>query len=52
MEKEIEKNALKTKSIFGRKTEGFPALLDALDNPEEEPVDENTTETSSCVPLS
>ncbi|MCH5260956.1 MAG: IS66 family transposase [Lachnospiraceae bacterium] len=42
--KEIEKNALKTKTIFGRKTEGFPALLDALDNPEEEPVDENTIE--------
>ena len=42
--KEIEKNALKTKSIFGRKTEGFPALLDALDNPEEEPVDEDTAE--------
>lgn len=33
LEKEIEKNVLKTKSIFGRKTEGFPALLDALDNP-------------------
>ena len=44
LEKEIEKNALKTKSIFGRKTEGFPALLDALDNPEEEPVDESTAE--------
>lgn len=44
LEKEIEKNALKTKSIFGRKTEGFPALLDALDNPEDEPVDENTAE--------
>lgn len=44
LEKEIEKNALKTKSIFGRKTEGFPALLDALDNPEEEPVDEDTAE--------
>ncbi len=44
LEKEIEKNALKTKSVFGRKTEGFPALLDALDNPEEEPVDESTAE--------
>ena len=44
LEKEIEKNALRTKSIFGRKTEGFPALLDALDNPEEEPVDEDTAE--------
>jgi len=30
--------------IFGRKTEGFPALLDALDNPEEDPVDEKTEE--------
>lgn len=46
LEKEIEKNALKTKSIFGRRTEGFPALLDALDNPEEEPVDEDTAEDS------
>lgn len=44
LEKEIEKNALKTKSIFGRKTEGFPALLDALDNPEEEPADEDVEE--------
>lgn len=44
LEKEIEKNALKAKSIFGRKTEGFPALLDALDNPEDEPVDEDTAE--------
>lgn len=44
LEKEIEKNAIKTKSIFGRKTEGFPALLDALDNPEEEPVDEDIAE--------
>ena len=44
LEKEIEKNALKTKSIFGRKTEGFPALLDAWDNQEEEPVDESTAE--------
>ncbi|MDE6518223.1 MAG: IS66 family transposase [Acetatifactor sp.] len=42
--KEIEKNALKTKSIFGRKTENLFSLLDALDNPEEEPIDENTTE--------
>lgn len=47
LEKEIEKNVLKTKGIFGRKTEGFPALLDALDNPEEEPVDENTAEDAS-----
>lgn len=44
LEKEIEKNALRAKTIFGRKTEGFPALLDALDNPQEEPVDENTAE--------
>lgn len=44
LEKEIEKNALKTKSVFGRKTEGFPALLDALDNPEEEPADEDVEE--------
>ena len=44
LEKVIEKNALKTKVIFGRKTEGFPALLDALDNPEEDPVDEKTEE--------
>ncbi|WP_290116495.1 hypothetical protein, partial [Turicimonas muris] len=44
LEKEIEKNVLKTKSIFGRKTEGFPALLDALDNPGEELEDESTAE--------
>lgn len=42
--KEIEKNALKTRVVFGRRTEGFPALLDTLDNPEEEPVDESTAE--------
>lgn len=44
--KEIEKNALKTRVIFGRRTEGFPALLDALDNLEEEPVDESTAENT------
>ena len=44
LEKETEKNALKTKSIFGRKTENLFSMLDALDNPQEEPVDENTIE--------
>ena len=44
LSKEIEKNALKTKSIFGRKTENLFSMLDALDNPQEEPVDENTIE--------
>ena len=47
--KEIEKNVLKTKSIFGRKTEKLFSMLDALDNPQEEPVDENTTEDTGPV---
>ncbi len=42
--KEAEKNALKTKSIFGRKTESFLSLLDAKDHPVEEPVDESPAE--------
>ena len=44
LQKEIEKNTLKTRSTFGRKTEGFLSMLDAADNPEEEPVDESETE--------
>ena len=44
LKKEIEKNSLKTKSTFGRKTEGFLSIVDAVDNPEEEPVDESETE--------
>ena len=44
LQKEIEKNTLKTRSTFGRKTEGFLSMLDAADNPEEEPVDESDTE--------
>lgn len=42
--KETEKNTLKTKSTFGRKTESFLSLLDAKDHPEEEPADESTVE--------
>lgn len=44
LQKEIEKNSLKTKSTFGRKTEGFLSMVDAAGNPEEEPVDESETE--------
>lgn len=44
LQKEIEKNTLKTKSTFGRKTEGILSMLDAADNPEEEPADESETE--------
>lgn len=44
LQKEIEKNTLKTKSTFGRKTEEFLSMLDATDNPQEEPVDESDTE--------
>ena len=44
LQKEIEKNTLKTRSTFGRKTEAFLSMLDAADNPEEEPVDESETE--------
>lgn len=47
--KEIEKNALKAKSIFGRKTEGFLSLLDAGDHPEEEPEDESTVEDAGSA---
>ena len=44
LQKEIDKNTLKTKSTFGRKTEAFLSMLDAVDNPEEEPEDESETE--------
>jgi len=44
LQKEVDKNTLKTRSTFGRKTEGFLSMLDAADNPEEEPVDESDTE--------
>ena len=44
LQKEVDKNTLKTRSAFGRKTEGFLSMLDAADNPEEEPVDESDTE--------
>ena len=42
--KGIEKNALKAKSTFGRKTESFLSLLDAKGHPEEEPADESPVE--------
>ena len=44
LQKEIEKNTLKTRSTFGRKTEGFLSMVDAADNPQEEPVDESDRE--------
>ena len=49
LQKEIEKNSLKTKSTFGRKTEGFLSMVDAADNPEDEPVDENETEDEGAA---
>ena len=42
--KEVEKNTLKTKSTFGRKTESFLSLVDAKDHPQEEPADESEVE--------
>lgn len=42
--KEIDKNTLKAKSTFGRKTEQFLSLVDAADNKTEEPDDENQIE--------
>lgn len=44
LKKEIEKNNLKARSIFGRKTEGLLSLIDAADNKTEEPVDESAVE--------
>ncbi len=44
LQKEIENNTLKTRSTFGRKTEGFLSMVDAADNPQEEPVDESDRE--------
>lgn len=47
LQKEIDKNTLKTRSVFGRKTEEFLSMLDSADNPEEEPVDESTVEDAA-----
>ena len=49
LQKEIDKNTLKTRSTFGRKTEKFLPILDAADNPEEEPEDESDTEDDGCT---
>ena len=49
LQKEIEKNSLKTKSTFGRKTEGILSMIDAADNPEEEPVDESEAEDNGTA---
>jgi transposase len=43
--KEIDKNTLKARSTFGRKTEQFLALIDAADNKTEETDDESQLET-------
>ena len=42
--KELDKNTLKVKSTFGRKTEGFLSLISSANNKEEEPEDESQTE--------
>lgn len=43
--KEIDKNTLKARSTFGRKTEQFLSLVDAADNKTDEPEDERQAET-------
>jgi len=43
--KEIDKNTLKARSTFGRKTEQFLSLVDAVDNKTDEPDDESQVET-------
>ena len=43
--KEIDKNTLKAKSTFGRKTEQFLSLVDAADNKADEPQDEIQAES-------
>jgi len=42
--KEIDKNTLKARSTFGRKTEQFLSLVDAADNKTDEPEDERQVE--------
>jgi len=42
--KEIDKNTLRAKSTFGRKTEQFLSLVDATDNKTDEPDDESQIE--------
>lgn len=42
--KEIDKNTLKARSTFGRKTEQFLSLINAADNKIDEPDDENQVE--------
>jgi transposase len=42
--KEIDKNTLKARSTFGRKTEQFLSLVDAADNKIDEPEDERQVE--------
>lgn len=42
--KEIDKNTLKTRSTFGRKTEQLLSLINAADNKTDEPDDENQIE--------
>ncbi|HML26304.1 MAG TPA: hypothetical protein PKC27_06395, partial [Methanomethylovorans sp.] len=42
--KEIDKNTLKSRSIFGRKTEQFLSLVNAANNKTDEPEDESQAE--------
>lgn len=48
LKKEIEKNDLKARSIFGRKTEGLLSLIDAADNKTDEPEDESMVEDNDA----
>lgn len=47
--KEIDKNILKSRSTFGRKTEQFLSLINAADNKTDEPDDENQVEANEQV---
>jgi len=47
--KEIDKNTLKSRSTFGRKTEQFLSLINAADNKTDEPDDENQVEANEQV---
>lgn len=47
--KEIDRNTLKARSTFGRKTEQFLSLINAADNKTDEPDDENQVEANEQI---
>ena len=47
--RELEKNQLKVKSTFGRKTEGFLSLVASANEKAEEPEDESQTEDNGAT---